>query len=439
METTVTTFDSGEFEIAIVTYNRCDFVVEWLEHCYEQTKQRNIKLSIYDSSTNNDTEKYVNDFMIRMNDADMEYYRVNSDVNIGYKPMLPILNSKSKYVWVSGDSRYHDFMDLDRKVFPNLKKDVDYVVFHISNNEENDGKVYTNREELLRDCFLSMTCIGLSIYKTSLFEPLKCNEKLIAECTLKYKKNYGFAWIGYFLEMFSIKEYKALFSIVPIMEIKADKKIQSWFQRCYGCWIEDLCNLMDALSEKYKCTEMVIRDTWKYLAFDSLGFCDYARRKGDLNRDTYKKYKDSGMLERVTKRGRRLEKFANAADMELDECFRQEIEVEKKEFEELCRQNIERIEKCSRGRELWIYGAGKGGKVLLDCLRKFRIPVRGFLDKGAEKIKIYEGVTVKNICDIEPEKCFVIISLFHWTPFIIKSLLECGIKRYDILYLSVDG
>ncbi|HBI62765.1 MAG TPA: hypothetical protein DDY31_16425, partial [Lachnospiraceae bacterium] len=153
----ITTFEAGELEIALVTYNRCDFVKEWLKQCYEQIKIRNIHLSIYDSSTYDDTETYIKEFQAEKNDVGLEYHHVDSNINIGYKPMLPILNSKSKYVWVAGDSRYHDFECLDRKVFPYLKKDIDYVIFHILNNEENDGKIYTNKNELLKECFVSMT------------------------------------------------------------------------------------------------------------------------------------------------------------------------------------------------------------------------------------------------------------------------------------------
>ncbi len=31
--------------------------------------------------------------------------------------MFPILNTKAKYIWVSGDSRCHDFNYLDEKGF----------------------------------------------------------------------------------------------------------------------------------------------------------------------------------------------------------------------------------------------------------------------------------------------------------------------------------
>lgn len=424
----ITTFESGELEIALVTYNRCDFVKEWLERCYEQIKIRNIHLSVYDSSICDDTETYIKEFKNEKNDMELEYHHVDSNINIGYKPMLPILNSKSKYVWVSGDSRYHDFECLDKKVFPYLKKDIDYVIFHIINNEENDGKIYTNKNELLRECFVSMTCIGLSIYKVSMFDALKYDKFLMDKCNKKYKNNYGFAWIGYFLEIFALGKHKALFSVVSGIDLGVGIKIPTWFKRCYGCWIEDLCTLMDAVAENYQYTEIVMRDTWTYISLDSPGFCDFARRKGDLNVETYRKYKDNGMLDRVTRKAARLERFADAADEDLDKCLAKEAAIEREEFEELCYQCVARIKECSKGKKLWIYGAGKGGKILLDCLKEYNVPVYGFLDKDAETIRECEGILVKSVKNINKEKCYIVISLFNFVPTIMRVLLEYGIK-----------
>ena len=61
-------FEDGELEIAMITANRCDFVVKWLELCYDQMRKRNIHFSIYDSSDNDDTERFISDFKIKWND-----------------------------------------------------------------------------------------------------------------------------------------------------------------------------------------------------------------------------------------------------------------------------------------------------------------------------------------------------------------------------------
>lgn len=431
----IVTFESGEFEIALVTYNRCEFVAEWLDHCYIQTIKRNISLSIWDSSTDNVTEEYINKFNAQEY-ANITYYHVSSDISVGYKPIFPLLSVSSKYVWIAGDSRYHDFDLLDQKVFPYLKQNIDYVIFHAGNNEENDGKIYTNRNDFLRECFLSITCIGLSIFKTSMFEPIKINPLLKKEYDLKYKDNYGFSWIGYFLEIYALKNYKALFCVIPIIYIKPERKVQSWFKRYYHCWVEDLCNLAEYLSEKYKYTDLILKDTWKYLALDRPSICYDVRKAGDLNPQTFNEFKNNGMFNKVTNHIDRLERFANCPIQELDTCLEQELELEKKFFKELCSRSIEKVKKLSKVYKLWIYGAGAGGKISARYFRSHSLSVHGFLDQNAEKINYFEGLPVKTISDLDANDCFIFISLFHWAPFVVSSLIDRGIEKDKILFLS---
>lgn len=432
-------FEPDELEIAIVTYNRCEFVEEWLKYGYEQIKIRNINLGIYDSSTNDDTEKYINEFKKEHGDNTIEYYRIDSDVNIGYKPMFPILSSKAKYVWVSGDSRCHDFHYLDKKVFPYIKKGIDYIILHAINNEENDGKKYISKDELLEECFLSMTCIGLSIYKTEIFNPLKTNAKLMKQCNLKYENNYAFSWIGYFLEVYSLKEYNAVFLVVPIIDIKREKKIQSWFKEFYKCWCENLCDLMDALSDRYSNTEKVIRDTWKYMRLDSPVYCYKARRNGDLTCDIYKRYLENGMLHRVSKQLDRIEYFAMADKKGLDKCLNNAYKQEEEDFFNICKNNINQIQKRANGKEIWIYGAGKGGRILKRCFNKYNIPVCGYIDKNADIAKKYDDLPVRLIYSVIPNEYFIVISLLDYSPFIILSLMQQGIKREDIYFLIIES
>lgn len=431
-------FEPNEFEIAVITYNRCEFIKEWLLYCYEEIKKRNIGLSIYDSSTDNNTEMYINDFVEKSNDNIIHYHRIDSSVTIGYKPMIPILNSKAKYIWVSGDSRYHDFNILDTKVFIYIKENIDYIILHAINNEENDGKIYTSQNELLWECFISMTCIGLSIYKTTLFDPIKYNEQFVKECDLKYRENYAFSWIGYFLESYSMKKNNAVFSIVPTLNIRPEKKVQSWFKRFYECWCENLCDLMDALSDTYCNTEKVIKDTWKYMRLDSPLYCYKARKNGDLTKDKFEKYLQNGMLQRVSKQLDRIERFALIDEEKIDECLVHEYKKEEKNFFNLCENKMNLIRKKANGKEIWIYGAGKGGKILKVCFDKYRIPVCGFIDINAENINEYMGLPVKSIDSIESNKQFIVISLFDYYPLLIEPLMRHGVKRKMMYYLIVE-
>ena len=171
------------------------------------------------------------------------------------------------------------------------------------------------------------------------------------------------SWLGYFFEMFAEKEHKAVFAVIPTMDIKPEQKRSTWMQRHFNICIGGTCDLMDGLSNKYQCTEKVLKDFWKYTPLYRASSC-YTVRKGggDWNQDTYKKYKENGMLERCTPYWERMERFANVADADLDKLYEQEIEAEKKEFERLCCKSIKEIKNMSRGQSLWIYGAGTGGK-----------------------------------------------------------------------------
>ena len=431
-------FENGELEIAMVTYNRSNFIAEWLKCCYEHMKKRNIHFSIYDSSTNNDTEQLINDFKIANNDSDIEYHHVDSDISIGYKPMFPILESKSKYVWVAGDSIYWDFDVLDSKLFPLIKEEIDIAVIHIAGLDEGIKPVYNDRNDFLKAAFLSMTCIGASVYKTAMFEPLKNDDVLRKECDLKYRENYAYAWLGYFAEMFYMNDYTASIVLTHWKQINL-KKIYSWQKRYYHSNINDLCGLMDCLSDKYRDTDEIIRYVWTWLDLDSSNKCYAARKYGDLNPETYMEFKNSGMLDRCTLHGDRLERFAYAKDEDLDKLLDAELNKEKEHFKELCYQNADKVKNESKNRRLWIYGAGMGGEILADCLSERDIPVCGFLDMNAKILKGFKGMTVSGLDEADLKDAYIVISLRYPTAYCLSPLLERGVERKNIFYISVDA
>lgn len=431
-------FNANELEIAVITYNRCKFIADWLKYCYEEIKLRNIKLSIYDSSTNEDTETYIENFKYVMKDHSIQYKRVDSQIEIGYKPIIALLNSTSKYTWIMADARYFDFSLLDKKVFPYIKQDIDYIILHAINNEENDGKYYIDKNELLKDCFISMTCIGLSIYKTKLFNPLKFDNQFKEKCMLKYRKNYAFAWIGFWGEVYALDNYKAVFSVIPVKGIMEDKKIRSWFKRFYGCWCEDLCDLMDGLSDTYTVTESVIKDTWKYMQPDSPYYCYQARKEGDLTWELYQKYEKKGLWKRVTEKADRIKNFALHDIDGLDKCQEEAIKEEEELFMRLCEKNIDNLKNMAKNKSIWIYGAGKGGQLLNKVFNQHNLKISGFIDTDAKKIKYCDGLVVKNIQEINADNCFVVISLFCYSAVVVLTLLKHGFNRDDFFFLCVN-
>lgn len=433
-------FEDGELEIAMITANRCDFVVKWLELCYDQMRKRNIHFSIYDSSDNDDTERFISDFKIKWNDSDIEYHFVDMDTlfTYTYKPMIPLLNSASKYVWVTGDSLCYDLDVMDRKLFQYLKNDIDYAVMCILGNEENDGKIYTDRNELVKECFVSMTCVGASIIKTSIFDILKYSEVFRKNCDFKYEHNEGFSWLGYFLEAYAENNYRAVFCATPSIPIYPDKKVFCWAKKYYSFWIGDLCDLLDSLSTKYQDTNAILKDTWKWLPQDTVLVCRFARKSGDLNPETCKKFKENGKWDRCVRHGDRMERFAYAADEEVEQLFEREFEAEKADFRELCCKNMERIRSSSEGRDLWIYGAGLGGGILAECLEKYKIPVCGFIDREAKKIQKKMGLIVKEIDEVDLTNCYIVVGMRFPTAFCVIPFMERGVARNYIFNISAE-
>lgn len=291
-------FDDNEFEIAITTYNRPLFIEKWLEHCYEEVIKRNIELKIYDSSTDSETEKVVSSFNQEKHSS-IKYYHVDSCTNIGYKPMVAILNSECKYVWVCGDSRYNDFSEFDQKGFPKLKQGIEFLVFFNDFGTELEDTDYVDKTAFLHDCFIPCTCIGCSIYKTAIFSNIKNSSVLKTHYDKLFADNYGFAWLGYFYSVFADNpEYRAAYRNVKIHNI-FNKKKQLWAMRFYGCWIDDLCQIMDNLPSVYKNTETVCMETWERMKLYSYHYCFLSKLGGDLNKENYRRYVDTGLIKRI--------------------------------------------------------------------------------------------------------------------------------------------
>ena len=313
-------FDDGEFEIAVVTCRRPEFVRGWLDKCYCHAQKRNIRVSIYDSSPDDLTKRVVEEY--RKNSGEIEYHRVDDSVSVGYKPMFPIYNSKSEYLWICGDSRYHDFDQLEQVLFPCIKeKKHDYIVINLDHLVNLDDTVFMDENELFVSAFIPSTCIGMSIYRLSLFESLKNDPVLLERCDSSYKDNYGFGHLGYFYTVFSMGKYVSALLNVKTYEIMKKKKVQLWRTRFYGCWAEDLCAIVDRLPDSYLSKEKVLKEVWQTMRLDSFSYCYKARKYGDLNIEYFNKLIDEGVWKRLTNKQTRLKFFAIAPIRLLDFIF----------------------------------------------------------------------------------------------------------------------
>lgn len=109
------------------------------------------------------------------------------------------------------------------------------------------------------------------------------------------------------------------------------------------------------------------------------------------------------------------------------------------EFKKLCINKLDIIVREAAGKNIWIYGAGNGGNILLGVLLEAGIPISGFVDKRAYEIKEINGIPVSPISTVCSEKDFLVVSLMTYSGDVVAELQENGYKISDFYYISSEG
>lgn len=106
------------------------------------------------------------------------------------------------------------------------------------------------------------------------------------------------------------------------------------------------------------------------------------------------------------------------------------------QFEKICKDKMNTFLAASKGRNLWIYGAGHGGKIMLNILALSKIPISGFVDQRANEIKkvnLYPVVSLKNV---HPEKDYLLISLMTYSVHLPEDLEKYDFGYSDCFYIA---
>ena len=171
--------------------------------------------------------------------------------------------------------------------------------------------------EVLHDCFVPSTCIGMSIYRKNIFEPLKNDCVLLDQYNKLFACNYGFGWLGYFWSLFANGNYRAALINVRVKSI-AGKKKQAWAVRFYGCWADDLCYIIDNIPNSYVSKSEIPKSTWKVMKLDTFTYSYLARKHGDLCKEKYVEMKNNGILGRITDHQHKIWFYATTPILFLD-------------------------------------------------------------------------------------------------------------------------
>ena len=106
------------------------------------------------------------------------------------------------------------------------------------------------------------------------------------------------------------------------------------------------------------------------------------------------------------------------------------------DFRLACKSKIDTILLLANTREIWIYGAGKGGLILLDELKQRDVNVQGFIDKQAENLKTICDLPVEKLENIDFKRSYIIISLRGWDTSVIEELDSQKIDIHDYYYIA---
>ncbi len=105
-------------------------------------------------------------------------------------------------------------------------------------------------------------------------------------------------------------------------------------------------------------------------------------------------------------------------------------------FREICINKLEILKKLCNNKEMWVYGAGKGGEIFSDVCELFEIRIEGFVDQRASDIQTKKGYKVIGMKDYQlHDNAFLVVSLMHLDYFLLDYLSDCGISLKEYYYL----
>lgn len=109
--------------------------------------------------------------------------------------------------------------------------------------------------------------------------------------------------------------------------------------------------------------------------------------------------------------------------------------VTNQKFYEICKRKVLSILEWSSKRNIWIYGAGDGGRILKEVLDKNSITIKGFIDKRSKELNKFENLPVKEMKNVYPENDFIVVALRGLDVQVCTLIESFGYAKKDYYYL----
>ena len=105
------------------------------------------------------------------------------------------------------------------------------------------------------------------------------------------------------------------------------------------------------------------------------------------------------------------------------------------EFRQACKRKMDTILSFAGTKEIWIFGVGEGGRILLDELKQRSIHVRGFIDRKAELLKTFCNLPVMKLENIDLKTSYIIVSLRGWNSSVVEEFDRHKMEIHNYYYL----
>lgn len=104
------------------------------------------------------------------------------------------------------------------------------------------------------------------------------------------------------------------------------------------------------------------------------------------------------------------------------------------EFEQICKGKIKKIKNNLFTKDVWIYGAGVGGRIIKKIFDEEEIVYKGFVDVNAKIIQHINMIKVYELNSIDIRNAYFIISLRDYDFSVIENLQLKGVEFRNIYY-----
>lgn len=112
------------------------------------------------------------------------------------------------------------------------------------------------------------------------------------------------------------------------------------------------------------------------------------------------------------------------------------MDREKEKYFACCLEKKDKIIHDANGRDIYLWGIGKGGILALDFWGDKNLKIIGFIDQKAnEGCTEFQGMPVFNIKDVDKTNSYIIIDLILPREEIVKKLYSLGFTNNDFCYL----